>query len=556
MARGVGGLGIVGAEAGVLRWRARRPCSASRRVAPALVLVVGSSGAGMVSSRFWRTGLPQRRRLVSGVAVAACSRARLAREPTCRSICTWRCVQFSAAPACSQLKLPKGHAVDREADVEQRMQIQRQQVVVEEAHRGRVMARVRGDHAALLPASRSRGRSRRCRCRCADDARSSRRSYMAMQRSARPSAVSTNTQTPQRVQPIMSATVRVSCRRTGRGRSPPRSRRPQISWMIRPSDMAGFCADGFCAGPCKFLQGPREQSQRGAAPSRTRRPRRTAHSGWRALQTVAAVQDQPVVRIDAVALGNAREQPGLDFQLVAPRRQAGAVGNAEDMGVDRHRRLAERDVEHHVGGLAADARQSLQGLARARHLAAVALDQQSAGLVQVLRLVAVQADAADRLGQRGRPSASIFCGVLARGNRRRVALLTPASVACAESSGGQQLEHVAVLELAGRLRVGALQRGEEGLDVAGLRARVGGVVGGVRVPRASAAAITARRSSTRIGVPAVRTQVGELGFGLGGQACVVVARACSGGRREGIALRARRRPARRSQAAQCACRSR
>jgi len=32
------------------------------------------------------------------------------------------------------------------------------------------------------------------------------------------------------------------------------------------------------------------------------------------------------------------------------------------------------------------------------------------------------------------PSASIFCGVSATANRPRVALLTPASVACAEST--------------------------------------------------------------------------------------------------------------------------
>ena len=41
----------------------------------------------------------------------------------------------------------------------------------------------------------------------------------------------------------------------------------------------------------------------------------------------------------------------------------GAVTDPEDMGVDRDGRLPERDVEHHIGGLAADARQFFQGLA-------------------------------------------------------------------------------------------------------------------------------------------------------------------------------------------------
>ena len=47
------------------------------------------------------------------------------------------------------------------------------------------------------------------------------------------------------------------------------------------------------------------------------------------------------------------------------RRQVGAVGDAEDMRVHRDGRLAERDVQHHIGGLAADAGQRFQRLALA-----------------------------------------------------------------------------------------------------------------------------------------------------------------------------------------------
>ena len=90
---------------------------------------------------------------------------------------------------------------------------------------------------------------------------------------------------------------------------------------------------------------------------------------------VAAVQDQPVVRVQHVLLGDHLEQLQLDRQRVLARRQPGAVADAENVGVDRHGRLAERDVEHHVGGLAADAGQRLQRLARARHLAAVLGDE-------------------------------------------------------------------------------------------------------------------------------------------------------------------------------------
>ena len=45
---------------------------------------------------------------------------------------------------------------------------------------------------------------------------------------------------------------------------------------------------------------------------------------------------------------------------VLARREAGAVGDPEDVGVDREGLLAERGVEHDVGGLAADPGQRLE----------------------------------------------------------------------------------------------------------------------------------------------------------------------------------------------------
>ena len=85
-------------------------------------------------------------------------------------------------------------------------------------------------------------------------------------------------------------------------------------------------------------------------------------SGLRAFADVAAVQDQPVMRV--------REFGGHDFiSCVLDRRdglagrEPGAVGDAEDMRVHRDGRLAEGDVEHHIGGLAADAGQRFQRLA-------------------------------------------------------------------------------------------------------------------------------------------------------------------------------------------------
>ena len=166
---------------------------------------------------------------------------------------------------------------------------------------------------------------------------------------------------------------------------------------------------------------------------------------------VAAVQDQPVVRVVQVLRRHALEQLQLDRQRRLARRQAGAVGDAEHVRVDRQRRLAERHVEDHVGRLAAHAGQGLQRGAVARHLAAVLLDQEAAGLEQVLGLRAVQADRAhvrlDALGAQRQHA-------LRRGRRdeQRARGLVDADVGGLrrQQHRGQQLEHAGVVQLGGR----------------------------------------------------------------------------------------------------------
>ena len=95
------------------------------------------------------------------------------------------------------------------------------------------------------------------------------------------------------------------------------------------------------------------------------------------------------------------------------RRDAGAIAEAEDVRIHRHRAFAERDIQHDVRGLAADARQLLQCLAIARYFAAVPLDQLARQLDDVAGLALPEADRADvlrhaidaethhRLGRRG-----------------------------------------------------------------------------------------------------------------------------------------------------------
>src|SRR3954471_14736359 len=90
---------------------------------------------------------------------------------------------------------------------------------------------------------------------------------------------------------------------------------------------------------------------------------------------VAAAQDQPVMRIAQEFGRRELHQAVLDLARILARREAGAVRHPEDMRVDRHRRLAEGGVQHHVRRLAADAGQLLERLASRGHLAAVLLDQ-------------------------------------------------------------------------------------------------------------------------------------------------------------------------------------
>ena len=74
-------------------------------------------------------------------------------------------------------------------------------------------------------------------------------------------------------------------------------------------------------------------------------------------------------------VGITSTKPHLDLERIFPDRQTRAVADAEHMRVDRHGRLAEGDIEHDIGGLAADAGQRFQLLARARHLATMLGDQ-------------------------------------------------------------------------------------------------------------------------------------------------------------------------------------
>src|ERR1700757_233136 len=59
---------------------------------------------------------------------------------------------------------------------------------------------------------------------------------------------------------------------------------------------------------------------------------------------IAAVQDQPVMRMQHELGRNDLLKPELDFERSLARRKPGAVGDAEHVGVHGHRVLAEGHV--------------------------------------------------------------------------------------------------------------------------------------------------------------------------------------------------------------------
>jgi len=63
----------------------------------------------------------------------------------------------------------------------------------------------------------------------------------------------------------------------------------------------------------------------------------------------------------------------LDLEGRLAGCHAGSIADTEDVGIDRDGRLTECNVEHDICGLAADAGERLQRLARAWDVAAMVL---------------------------------------------------------------------------------------------------------------------------------------------------------------------------------------
>ena len=106
-----------------------------------------------------------------------------------------------------------------------------------------------------------------------------------------------------------------------------------------------------------------------------------------------------MVGVHQVRRGHGAQQLLLDGERGAPRCEAGAVGDPENVCVDRHGRLAESGVEHHICCFAADSGQCFQLTTDPWNFSAVALDQKFAGFEDIGGLGVVKAERADGFAQ-------------------------------------------------------------------------------------------------------------------------------------------------------------
>ncbi len=152
--------------------------------------------------------------------------------------------------------------------------------------------------------------------------------------------------------------------------------------------------------------------------------------------------------------------------------EAGAVADAENVGVDRQGWLAEGDVQDDVGGFAADAGQRLEGFAGTGHLAVVVLDELAGEFGDVFGLALPEAEGADDFADAGGAEGG-HCGRGRRRGEQHGGDLVDADIGGlgGEHDGDQQGEGVLVMQFGLRHGVGLGQREHEGAHAGRRHAR-------------------------------------------------------------------------------------
>ena len=216
----------------------------------------------------------------------------------------------------------------------------------------------------------------------------------------------------------------------GAHRTTPRCGKPACSRMTRASS----CTTGFAPAepsigtlPDAALRGRFLRPLAQIRDQATLASRLARHAG------VAAVQDQPMMSMELVFAGTTRSSPCSTSSEFLPgaspcdcRRET--YGCRPRWSVRRKRRSTRhwRSCGRRRAGLPC--------LARARHLPAMVGHQPARQLDHVLRLGPKQPDGLDQLAHPLLAERHHFLRRVGEREQRRVALLTPASVACADST--------------------------------------------------------------------------------------------------------------------------
>ena len=179
--------------------------------------------------------------------------------------------------------------------------------------------------------------------------------------------------------------------------------------------------------------------------------------------TAATVPDEPMTEQRPLLLRNERHQLRFNLHGVLLFREAETIGQASDVRVHDDTNVdVERVSQNHVRRLAPNAVELNQFLHRARHLAAVTFDEFAAARLDVLRLVAEKACRLDGLLQCGQRRVRII--------RRRAIFFEQlfrdevdalVSALCGKNRGDEQFERARVIQLAMRVGISPLKRGDD-----------------------------------------------------------------------------------------------
>ncbi len=181
------------------------------------------------------------------------------------------------------------------------------------------------------------------------------------------------------------------------------------------------------------------------------------------LADITAMQDQPVMRIVLEGLRRKFFQSGFDGTDILAGCEPSPVCHTENMRIDCNYGLAERCIQDHVGGFTAYARQAFERFALVWNLAAISLEQDTAGRNHVFRLDAKKTNGFDVLDNTGFAEREDLLRCIGYGKHApRGFVHRNIGGLGRQHHGDEQFEWASVFELGCGMWVEALQGFEEG----------------------------------------------------------------------------------------------